>query len=87
MNWATGLMVYGIIWWVVLFMVLPWGVRTAEEAGEQAVDGSASSAPVRPRILIKAVATTVVAGLVWLLIYALVAYDPFGLGPLITGRT
>ena len=27
MSWATGLMVYLVIWWTVLFAVLPLGVR------------------------------------------------------------
>ena len=25
MGWVTGLAVYVIIWWLVIFMVLPWG--------------------------------------------------------------
>ena len=28
MNVATGIAIYFIIWWVVLFAVLPWGVRS-----------------------------------------------------------
>ena len=27
MSWVTGLAVYFIVWWVVLFTVLPWGVH------------------------------------------------------------
>ena len=34
MSVATGLMVYAIIWWTVIFAVLPWGVRPAETPGE-----------------------------------------------------
>ena len=30
MNLADGLVVYFLIWWVMLFAVLPWGVRREE---------------------------------------------------------
>ena len=34
MSIANRIAVYFIIWWVCLFMVLPFGVRNAHEAGE-----------------------------------------------------
>ena len=27
MNWVTGVMVYLVIWWTVLFAILPFGVK------------------------------------------------------------
>ena len=35
MNWFSGTLVYIVIWWLVLFMVLPFGVKRTEnvEAG------------------------------------------------------
>ena len=30
MNWITGVVVYFLIWWLVLFAVLPWGVQREE---------------------------------------------------------
>lgn len=71
MGWVTGISVYVVVWWVVLFAVLPWGVR----APETPEPGMADSAPVRPRILLKFAVTTAVAALVWVGIYALVASD------------
>ncbi|WP_119458620.1 DUF1467 family protein [Rhodospirillaceae bacterium SYSU D60014] len=65
MNWLSGLFVYLIIWWVVLFTVLPWGVRVPEEPEE----GHASSAPENPRLWKKVLVTSVVSLLVWLLVY------------------
>jgi len=75
---ATHLMVYGIIWWLVFFMALPFGVRTPEEAGETPEKGSAESAPVRPRLWLKAGVTTLVAGVLWGVYYAVAAYDLLG---------
>lgn len=71
MGWVTGISVYVVVWWVVLFAVLPWGVRTPD-APEP---GMADSAPVRPRILLKFAVTSLVAGIVWLGIYGLVVSD------------
>jgi len=34
MKVGTFIAIYFIIWWVVLFAVLPWGVRSQEESGE-----------------------------------------------------
>ncbi len=64
-NWVTGAFVYVVVWWVVLFAVLPWGVRTPETPEL----GMASSAPENPRILRKFIITSVVALLVWLVIF------------------
>ncbi len=60
--------IFFVVWWVVLFAVLPWGVRTQAEEGE-VVLGTAHSAPVRPLLLRKALATTVVAAIIVLLIW------------------
>ena len=55
--------VYFVVWWVVLFAVLPFGVRTQDEAGEVTL-GTTSSAPARPLLIRKAIATTIVAAVV-----------------------
>ena len=68
--------IYFVVWWVVLFAVLPWGIRTQAEEGE-VVAGTTHSAPVRPMLVRKAIATSLVAGVVvgalWL------AVDVYGL--------
>ena len=48
MSLVTALVAYAIIWWMVFFMVLPFGVRTAEEVGETTEPGHAPSAPGHP---------------------------------------
>ena len=62
MNWVTDIVVYIILWWLVLFMVLPVGVRTAHDLNQEVEPGHAPSAPMQPRILWKFVATTLIAG-------------------------
>jgi len=68
MTWPTMILVYLIIWWVVLFAVLPWGVRPRDKPEL----GHAASAPERPMLWRKALVTTVIsailfAGAYWLI--------------------
>lgn len=79
MSLVTGLVVYVIIWWIVFFTTLPFGVRTAEEAGERQEPGFADSAPTRPRLWLKAGVTTVVAAVLWGLFYLALEAGFFGL--------
>lgn len=62
-NIVTGGMVYIVIWWIVLFMVLPWGVQTVE--AEDLGKGHATSAPKAPKIVTKMAITTVIAAILW----------------------
>ncbi len=64
MTIGTGIAIYFVIWWIVLFAVLPWGVRTQEEEGAVA-EGTESAAPARPMMVKKALATTVLAGIIF----------------------
>jgi predicted secreted protein len=66
MSLATSIAIYFLIWWVVLFAVLPWGVRSQHESGEIA-PGSDPGAPTIPRLKRKLVWTTIVAALVFAL--------------------
>ena len=31
MGWITAIAVYFVVWWTVLFAVLPWGAHTPDE--------------------------------------------------------
>lgn len=70
MSLGSAIAIYLLIWVVTLFMVLPIGVRTHEEAGEDRVKGQADSAPARPNLGKKLIWNTLLAGvlfgLVWL---------------------
>jgi predicted secreted protein len=49
MGTTLGVAIYVVIWWTVLFAVLPLGVRTQGEEGK-VVPGTPASAPVSPRL-------------------------------------
>jgi predicted secreted protein len=71
MTLATGIATYIVVWWIVLFAVLPWGVRPPETF----VPGQAESAPENPRLLLKAGVTTLIAAVIWVGIYLVVQSD------------
>jgi predicted secreted protein len=68
MNLVFGLAIYFVCWWIILFAILPFGVKTQQEAGEVS-PGTAESAPVAPHIVQKLIATTIAAGVVFAFIY------------------
>lgn len=61
---TTGIAIFFLIWWVVLFAVLPWGIRSQEEGGE-VVPGTDPGAPTIPRLLRKLVWTTGVSAVIF----------------------
>jgi predicted secreted protein len=69
MSLALGFALYFMIWWLVLFAVLPFGVKTQEEA-KDVVPGTPESAPsrfpMRKIFLANTVLATMVFGVVWL---------------------
>ena len=73
MTIASALAVYFVIWWTVLFAILPWGVRSLhEEGGGQ--PGSDPGAPSQPRLVQKALWTTAVTCVLFAAFYAYVEY-------------
>lgn len=83
MSWLSGLVVYVILWWLVFFMALPVGVRSqaeeAEEGRHELVPGSTESAPVKPRLWVKALATSLIALVLFGIVYFMMINDWFGL--------
>jgi predicted secreted protein len=77
MQLGSVLAVYFIIWWLTLFIVLPFGIRSQQEAG-QIVSGSDPGAPSTLRIARIVLTTTFVSGLffgLFWLIYVLNIFD------------
>jgi predicted secreted protein len=60
MSLTTSLAIYFIVWWTVLFAVLPWGVRSQVETGD-VVPGTDPGAPALPKLGSKMLWTTIIA--------------------------
>ena len=61
---STAVAIFFIIWWVVLFAVLPWGIRSQEESGDVA-PGTDPGAPAAHVIWRKLLWTTIAAAVVF----------------------
>jgi len=65
---TTAIAVFFLIWWIVLFAVLPWGVRSQQEGGEVA-PGTDPGAPAIPRLRRKLLWTTIVSAVIFAACY------------------
>lgn len=70
MKWTSALAIYVLFWAFSVFLVLPFGVRTAEEAGVDKVPGQADSAPHNFRPKRTAGHVTIVATVLFAVYYA-----------------
>jgi predicted secreted protein len=68
MSTTTAIAIFFLIWWVVLFAVLPWGIRSQHEGGE-IMPGTDPGAPTVPKLGRKLVWTTVVASVIFATCY------------------
>jgi predicted secreted protein len=68
MGWVTGIVVYVLTWWVVLFAILPFWVSPRDPGDEYFGTG----APRQAKMGLKVAVTSAVAALVWVGIYVLV---------------
>jgi predicted secreted protein len=64
MTWFGAAIIFAIVWWLVLFMVLPFGAAPPAEVQP----GTAPSAPAKPRMALKMAITTLLAALLTALI-------------------
>jgi predicted secreted protein len=65
MTTPVSIAIFMIVWWVVLFAVLPFGVVSQHEAGLEREGGNDPGAPVRPLMWRKLFITTIIALVVW----------------------
>lgn len=68
-EWTTGIAVYVVMWWLVLFVTLPFGVRRPEQ--DELEPGQEPGAPVKPMMWRKMLATTVITAVLWGIFYYL----------------
>ena len=72
MSLLSSVAIYFVIWWLVLFAVLPFGVQSQEEAGDVTL-GTEHGAPHRPRLIAKLIATSIVAAILFAIVYVAIA--------------
>jgi predicted secreted protein len=77
--------VYLVIWWVVLFAVLPWGVRSHHEEGIEVPGGGEPGSPVNPNLVKKFITTTWVSAIVLAVVFVVLHFHLIPLPDLPTG--
>lgn len=75
MGVTTAIAIYLVIWWVVLFTILPLGVTSHAEAGIDKGDGGDPGAPVDPKLKKKFFTTTWVAAIVFVVVYLVIRFQ------------
>jgi predicted secreted protein len=79
MKLTSMLAIYFLFWFLCLFAVLPFGVRTTEEEGERVQSGHADSAPHRFNAGRVALRTTLLASVFFALFYLNYLYGWVGI--------
>ena len=74
MSWGSALAIYFVVWWMTLFISLPFRMRSQAEV-DHVTDGTDPAAPVDPqlvrRMLWNTVLATIVFGLFYFVFYVL----------------
>ncbi len=70
MNWVSFVALFFVTWWLVLFAILPFGLRTQDEEQDVTL-GTVASAPRGPHMLRAALWTTLVTAVVMGVFYGL----------------
>ena len=65
MDLVSGLVVFVLLWWWVFLMSLPFGIKTPDEVES----GHATSAPEKPMLQRKVTISTVIASILYLIVY------------------
>lgn len=62
MNILSGFVLYALIWWTVIFLTLPFGIK----APEKPTTGHMHGAPVAANLKKKVIVTTILSFILWL---------------------
>lgn len=68
MDITNAFFIYLLVWWVMLFTILPLGVQRNTETGK----GHDAGAPVNPqlkkKVIINSIVSAVIVGVIWILV-------------------
>ena len=72
MGLTGSIIVYVIIWWVIFFSVLPFGIESNKEIFKDSIEGVDPGAPKNPKMAKKFLITTIITSILFIMIYYLV---------------
>jgi predicted secreted protein len=82
MNFVSAFVVFAVTWFLALYCLLPVGVRSQEEAGDDIPEGAMTGAPSKANMKMKAIGATVISAIFTAIIYFLVSERILTLGAL-----
>jgi len=82
MSLLTSISVFLVIWWTVLFAVLPIGSRSYHEMGLKPPGGGDPGAPVNPNLKRKFFTTTWIAVVIFTILWVVVRFHLITLPPM-----
>lgn len=74
MNLTSALVLYVVLWFLILFVILPIGQRSQADMGH-VVPGTPPGAPHEPRLKKKALQATLFAAIIWAVIAWIIFAD------------
>jgi predicted secreted protein len=74
MDLYMSISVYLVLWWVVLFAVLPIGVKSHHESGIEVPGGGEPGSPVDPKLRKKFITTTWVSAIIFAVIWVVYTF-------------
>ena len=72
-DFLKGFLIYVIIWWIVVFTILPIGIKKQDKIEKGHSDG----APQNPQIIKKFIITSVIAFVLWLIVFYFIKNQVF----------
>lgn len=68
MSLFNAFFIYLLIWWTVLFTVLPLGVRRHDEDGKGYDAGAPQHADLKKKLIINTILSAVILAIIWILV-------------------
>ncbi len=75
MNPVSGVVVFIMIWWTVIFCVLPIGLSKTQESPDEEGEYIAPGAPKNLNMKKKLIITTIISVVLWCIIYAIIVSE------------
>ena len=74
MTITAALVLFAVIWFLLLFIILPLNIKTQNDLGK-VIEGTAPSAPVNPRVKTKMFWTTIITIILWVPIFLIISFE------------
>ncbi len=79
MQIASGIVVFIMIWWTVIFCVLPIGMSTTYDKDDEEDTLQAPGAPKTFNLKKKLLLTTLISVILWCIVYIIIQADVFNI--------